>query len=160
MTQSAETAVVQREITVKATPARAFEFFTSQMARWWPEKMNIAGVPFSDVVMEPHPGGRFFERAANGSECDWGRVLVWEPPARVVLGWHLNPQWQFDPDPAHASEVEVRFEALGPQTTQVVLVHSGFERHGEGFDSLLKSVGSPGGWTLILDTFRDQLATA
>ena len=38
------------------------------------------------------------ERAADGAECDWGRVAAWEPTSRVVLLWQITAEWKFDPD--------------------------------------------------------------
>src|ERR1700682_2667067 len=32
------------------------------------------------------------------SECDWGRVLAWEPPLRLLVTWQINGSWQYDPD--------------------------------------------------------------
>ena len=55
-------------------------------------------------------------KGVDGSECDWGTGLVYEPPSRVVLSWHLNGQWEYDPDPSHASEVDVRFIPAHPLT--------------------------------------------
>lgn len=157
MTEMTMQAVVRREITVRATPARAFDFFTSQMAKWWPATHHIAREPFREIVMEPRVGGRWYELDANGSGCEWGTVLAWDPPLRVVLAWHLLPTWQYDPDPNHASEVEIRFEPVGDSTTQVILSHSGFERHGEGHEAMMKGVGEPGGWMLILESFSKNL---
>jgi uncharacterized protein YndB with AHSA1/START domain len=160
MTQNAAPAIVQREITVKAAPARAFDFFTQYMAKWWPATHHIASLPFAEIVMEPRAGGRWFEVSANGGECEWGRVLAWDPPSRVILAWHLNPNWKYDPDSNHASEVEIRFLPVDGQTTKVVLTHSGFERHGEGAENMAQSIGSEGGWTLILEALATGIANA
>ena len=77
---------VRHSIVVEAPPDRAFTVFTQRMQSWWPmESHRIGGKPITDLVTEPHAGGRWYERAEDGSECDWGRVVAWEPPARVVL---------------------------------------------------------------------------
>ncbi len=106
--------------------------------------------------MQPAANGRFYERCVNGSECEWGRVLVWEPPRRVVLAWQLNAQWTFDPDISHASEVEVRFIAEAADRTRVELEHRHFERHGEGAEAIRTGVSSPDGWSAILQQFVDR----
>jgi hypothetical protein len=56
----------------------------------------------ADAIVEPHAGGRWYERGTDGSECDWGRVLARDPLRRLAVTWQVNGQWQYDPDPAHA----------------------------------------------------------
>jgi uncharacterized protein YndB with AHSA1/START domain len=106
----------------------------------------------AEGVMEPRPGGRWFERSEDGSECDWGRVLAFEPPHRLVLAWQLTPAWAYDPDPAKATEVEVTFTAVDGGTL-VELEHRGFERHGETGEEMSKAVGAPGGWGDLLQMY-------
>jgi uncharacterized protein YndB with AHSA1/START domain len=149
MTQATE-AAVRTAVTVEASADRAFALFTEGMTGWWPlETHRIGAQPAEAAVLEPRVGGRWFERAADGSECDWGRVLAWEPPRRVLLAWHLASDWRFDPDPAHASEIEVTFVPEDGRT-RVTLVHRAFERHGADAESIRSSVGSEGGWPGIL----------
>jgi uncharacterized protein YndB with AHSA1/START domain len=107
----------------------------------------------ADFVVEPEVGRRWYEVGADGVECDTGRVLVYEPPERVVFAWHLNGEWQFDPDPDHASEVEVRFVAEGPNSTQVELEHRGFERHGDTAPGVHGAVSDSSGWSYCLERF-------
>lgn len=71
--------------TVNLPVSHAFDFFTGFMNRWWPNEYYIGQADMVDTVLEPRVGGRWYERGADGSECDWGRVLVWEPPHRLVL---------------------------------------------------------------------------
>jgi uncharacterized protein YndB with AHSA1/START domain len=112
----------------------------------------------ADFVLEPTIGGRWYEVGADGSQCDTGRVTAFEPPARLAVAWHLNGQFQFDPDPAHASEVEVRFVVEGPTQTRVELEHRGFERHGAAADAVFGSVDSQTGWTYCLELFAKHAA--
>ena len=157
MTQYVDT-VVRRTVTVPVSQQRAFEVFTSQLGRWWPREYSIGQSPMADFVLEPAIGGRWYEVGEDGKQCDTGRVTAFEPPARLALAWHLNGQFQFDPDPAHASEVEVRFVVEGPTQTRVEVEHRGFERHGADANAVLGSVDSQTGWTYCLDLFAKYVA--
>jgi uncharacterized protein YndB with AHSA1/START domain len=107
-------APVRKSILVKAPPQRAFEVFTSGIGRWWPPSHHIGKAELQDAIIEPRAGGRWYERGVDGSECEWGRVLAWEPPQRVVLAWQLSADWEFDP--SLVTEVEVRFTPEGEGT--------------------------------------------
>jgi uncharacterized protein YndB with AHSA1/START domain len=93
----------------------------------------------------------------DGGECDWGRVLAWEPPHRLVVTWQINGQWQYDPDPAHASEIEVRFTADGPEQTIVELEHRHLERLVDG-QALRDGITGGGGWAGLLELFAKAAA--
>jgi uncharacterized protein YndB with AHSA1/START domain len=112
----------------------------------------------ADFVLEPKVGGRWYEVGTDGTECDIGRVIAFDPPGRVVIAWHLNAAWQYDPDPEHASEFEVRFVAEGPNTTRVEVEHRNFERHGDGAEGVRGGVDAPEGWGYCLDQFAKALA--
>jgi uncharacterized protein YndB with AHSA1/START domain len=152
MIEQATTATIRRTVTVQAPPERAFEVFTAGFSSWWPiESHHIGATMAVEVVIEPFAGGRWFERDADGHECDWGFVTEWEPPRRVLLAWHLTTEYEFDPDPARATEVEVRFT---PQDggTLVELEHRGFERNAGGA-VIREKVGAEGGWGELLELF-------
>ena len=154
MSQQATDLAVRRSIVVEAPQERAFSVFTEGMSTWWPlETHHIGEQKAEAAVVEPRAGGRWYERAADGTECEWGRVIAWEPPERVVFGWHLGPEWKYDPDEALATEVEVRFVVEGPTTTRVELEHRGFERLGERADELRIPVAGEGGWSGLLELF-------
>jgi len=86
---NATIAPVRRSVFVRATPERAFEVFTEQVASWWPASHSLLEHQVA-VVVEPAEGGRWYERGPAGEECDWGRVLAYEPPRRLVLSWLLD----------------------------------------------------------------------
>lgn len=149
---------VRKTVTVAATPQRAFQVFTEQFGTWWPKDYSIGKAEMADFVVEPKAGGRWYEIGMDGTECDTGRVTAYEPPDRLVLAWHLDGNWQYDPDPAHASEVEVRFIAEGTDRTRVVLEHRHFERHGASAPTVRGAVESPQGWDHCLVGYVDLFA--
>ena len=151
MTKTIKPAPVRREVTVKASQARAFEVFTANIGRWWPRSHHIGAVDFETVIIEPREGGRWFERGVDGVECDVGKVLVWDPPGRLVLGWQLTPEWRFDPD--LITEVEVRFIAEGPAATRVELEHRDLERFGDRAEAVRSQIDAPNGWGGVLEQY-------
>jgi uncharacterized protein YndB with AHSA1/START domain len=153
MTRTVEEAVVRKSIRVRVPIERAFSVFVEQMEVWWPAAHHIGDKPFQAIFVEPRVGGRWFERDADGNECDWGTVRAWEPPRLVTFSWHLGPDWKFDPDLAKASDVAIRFTSEGAAATLVELEHSGIERHGEGYEQLRAMLDSPNAWTNTLEEF-------
>jgi len=151
-------AVVRKSVSVKVPIERAFSVFIEQMETWWPATHHIGKTPFEAIFVEPRVGGRWYERNAEGKQCDWGTVLAWDPPHRVTFSWHVGqghdrPNWTADPDIAKASEVEIRFTAEGPEATLVELEHSKLERHGEGYEQLRAIFDGPGAWSAILEFY-------
>jgi uncharacterized protein YndB with AHSA1/START domain len=157
MSNQSTGATVRRAVTVDAPIERAFNVFTEQLEAWWPHDTHQVGPTPADAVMEPFEGGRCYARAHDGTQTDWGRVLAWDPPNRVVFAWLLTPQWEFEPDPAKASEVEVSFATSGDGRTRVELEHRGFERYSDGGDAMREQVDSAGGWGLLLDRYAAVL---
>jgi uncharacterized protein YndB with AHSA1/START domain len=146
---------------VNAPVDRAFAVFTEQIGRWWPAANTFSGEMFETVALEPRAGGRWFERATNGREVAWGRVLAWEPPHRIVLTWQIGPDGLPEPDPDKASEVEVRFTPDGSERTRVDIIHSSFERHGnEGGAIWRAAMASEQGWSYFLRLYANSLAAA
>lgn len=146
---------IRKQLTVRASQARAFEVFTEGMGRWWSPDYHIGAEPFETAVMEPREGGRWYERGTDGGECDWGRVLVWDPPERVVLDWQISASWQFDPD-VH-TELEVRFVAEGPSATRVELEHRGLDALGEQAAALRGVFDGTTGWSGLLERFSSAV---
>lgn len=144
-------APVRQSVTVPISAERAFTLFTEGFNTWWIGH-HIGAAELAEAVIEPRVDGRWYERGVDGSECDWGKVLVFEPPGRLVLTWQLNSQFEYDPDPSHASEVEVLFTEENGRT-RVDFEHRYIERLGAGADELAKSVSSEGGWPSILDLY-------
>lgn len=157
MTQPAAGLAVRQTVTVEAPLERAFAVFTEGLDSWWPLATHAIGAqPAVAVVVEPRPGGRWYERAADGSECDWGRVLAWEPPHRLVLAWEVSADWQHDP--GLVTEVEVRFHAEHADRTRVELEHRGLEAYADRAGDMRDTFDSPGGWPGLLERFAGAAA--
>lgn len=144
--------LVRKSVLVNAPQAHAFAVFTEQHGAWWPlQNYHIGAKPAQTAIMEAREGGRWFERSSDGVECDWGRVLVWEPPHRIVLSWDIGANWEYDP--GLGTEVEVRFIPEGPDTTRVELEHRLLERYGAQAATMQATFDSEAGWNGILREF-------
>jgi uncharacterized protein YndB with AHSA1/START domain len=86
-----------------------------------------------------------------------GRVLVFDPPSRVVFSWDISPTWQIESDPGRTSEVDVRFVAETDARTRVELEHRNLDRHGDGWDAVRAGVDSADGWPLYLERYAALL---
>ena len=150
-------APVRKELVVAATAERAFKVFTDGIDRWWPRQHHIGSSPLRREVLEPGVGGRWYGLSEDGTECDVGKVLAWEPPHRLVLAWQITSDWKFDP--GFATEVEITFTAEGPGTTRVVLEHRELHRYGLAEPAYRRAIDSrERGWGLILQRFADDAA--
>jgi hypothetical protein len=115
----ANAAVVCRQIVVEAPIGRAFAVFTERFGDFKPPEHNLVGADITETVFEPHVGGHIYDRAVDGSECRWARVLAFEPPHRVVFSWDISPYWQIESNPDHTSDSRVRrSRAVHPSPTQ------------------------------------------
>ena len=147
---------VRRTLEVRCSVERAFEVFAGNMGSWWPTAHHLGDQPFADVRIEPFEGGQWYEVDGGGNRCPWGRVLAYHPPNRLLLAWHLNTEFKYDPDVAHSSEVELRFIPVQAQLTRVEFEHRHLRRHGAGYEELIRSVGSDAGWGSILDAYATK----
>lgn len=151
-------APVRKSVTVQASVDKAFRVFTEGFDGWWPRTHHIGKSPMTKGIIEGFAGGRCFSQQADGTDCDWGKILVWDPPHRFVMAWQVTHTWGYEPDMAKASEVEVRFTPEADGSTRVDLEHRHFERHGEGWEIMRKSIDSPGGWGTLLGLYAEKAA--
>ena len=157
MTTQAEQNTIKADVVVDAPVEHAFRVFTERFDRIKPREHNMLEVDIAESVFEPREGGRVYDRGVDGSECQWARVLAYEPPDRVVFTWDISPQWQIETDLSRASEVEVRFISETPERTRVELEHRHLDRHGEGWEGLREGVRGDQGWPLYLGRFAEQV---
>jgi uncharacterized protein YndB with AHSA1/START domain len=152
-----QTTSTQTSILVEVPVDRAFAVFTEDIGSWWPPEHHILQSELAEMVFEPRQGGHVYDRGVDGSECHWARVLVYEPPERVVFSWNINLAWQVEDDPSKVSEVEVTFVSETPGRTRVTLEHRHIDRHGEGWQQMRDAVASPDGWGLGLRRFAERV---
>ena len=148
-------APVRKQLVVKASQSRAFAVFTTEMSRWWPATHSILKSPLKECILEPRVGGRWYTVGEDGSSCQTGYVIAWQPPQALVLAWQINAEWQFDPD--LVTEVEVKFIAEGADVTRIELEHRYLERMGGKAAEVRNAVDSPGGWGAILESFKRRV---
>jgi uncharacterized protein YndB with AHSA1/START domain len=146
-------AVVRKQVVVEAPPEQAFKIFTERFGDFKPPEHNLMQAPIAETVFDARVGGHVYDRAVDGSECRWARILAYEPPDRVVFSWDIGPQWQLEPDAANTSEVEVRFVAESPERTRVELEHRNIDRHGPGWEGIVQGVDGDQGWPLYLQRY-------
>ena len=115
---------IQLAFAVACPVEQAFEIWTGRTSTWWPVGHTVSAAADLTVVFEPRAGGRIYERTPGGVEHEWGEILAWEPPTRLVYTWHLMV------DRTDATEVEIRFRDRGDATTDVEIEHRGWDRLG------------------------------
>jgi uncharacterized protein YndB with AHSA1/START domain len=148
-------APVRQEVVVRLEPQAAFAFFTQKFDAWWPRDKTsnmTAGVTLVEAVLEPWVGGRWYEKSSDGSECQWGSVLAYDPGKRLVLNWQLDSTFTYDPK--LVTEVEVTFVPDG-SGTRVTLEHRNLDRFGAGAEQMRKGIGGADGWPAIIQAFAD-----
>ena len=148
---------VRTSIVVEAPIARAFKVFTEDFGSFKPAEHNLLGAAIAETVFEPRVGGHIYDRGVDGSVCRWARVLVYEPPSRVMFSWDIGPTWQVEADQSKTSEVEVRFSAESDGRTRVDLEHRHLYRHGPGWESVADGIDGDAGWPLYLDRYARLL---
>ncbi|MEU5963860.1 SRPBCC family protein [Micromonospora parva] len=139
-------------LVVPGSAEHAFAVFTDELTDWWVTEYTWSGPDaLAELGMEPRAGGMLYELGPYGFRADWGRVLTWDPPRRLVFVWQIGPDRAPVPDPARASEVEVLFHSEGPERTRVELEHRHFDRHGEAAEGYRKALTA--GWHELLTRY-------
>ncbi len=152
---SPEAEPIRKSVVVNTSAARAFAVFTERFDAIKPREHNLLAVPIAETIFEPHVGGHIYDVGMDGSRCEWARVLVFDPPSRIVFSWDIGPTWQLESDPSKTSEVEVRFIVESDDRTRVELEHRHLDRHGDGWRSVADGVDGEAGWPLYLRRYVD-----
>ena len=102
----------------------------------------------SQIVFEPRPGGRIFERTAGGREIEWGEIVTLDPPRRLRYLWHIST------DPANATDVEIAFHELPDSSTRVEIEHGGWDRLGALGTQWREA--NVAGWEGVLPSYQNE----
>ncbi|MDQ4069194.1 MAG: SRPBCC domain-containing protein [Actinomycetota bacterium] len=147
---------VRQSTIVRSDVDHTFAAFVRMIGAWWPvEPLSVGRDRVRDVTVEEHLGGRVYETWDDGTTVDWGEVVAWEPPGRLVMSWLNTPA---------PTEVELAFTALGPGLTRVALEHRGWEHLTD--EQLREDCAEPGGyqsgaysrgWLLVLERFAGSV---
>jgi len=156
MSATVQDILVRKSVVVNAPQEHVFRTFTERIDTWWPRAHHIGGKEPFTAILEPRAGGRWYERAGDGTECNWGRVLAWDPPARLLLAWDINAQFQYEAN--LGTEVEVRFVPEGPGKTRVTLEHRKLERFGDKAEMMRALFDSDEAWIQTLQQFAAAAA--
>jgi uncharacterized protein YndB with AHSA1/START domain len=147
---------VRNVLLVPAPPERAFAVFTAGMQHWWVKEYTWSGPKaLAGIGIEPREGGMAYEIGPHGFRADWGRVVTWQPPRRLVFVWQIGPDRAPVPDPDRASEVEVRFDPADDGRTRVDLEHRNFDRHGEAAEGYRAALTA--GWQELLSRYASAV---
>ena len=151
-------APVRRSVDVKTNIERAFDVFTAGIGSWWPPSHTIGKGKLKTAVIEPRVGGRWYGEDDDGATTEWGKVLAFEPPSRVLLAWQIGDRWSYDPQVM--TEVEVRFTRLAAELTRVELEHRHLERLGPEFEKMRAAFESPNGWGAMMALYATAAEAA
>ncbi|MDF2939626.1 MAG: ATPase [Gammaproteobacteria bacterium] len=148
---------IEREHVVKVSQQQAFDIFVKHFSKWWPKEYSWGRDCLEFIGIEPKAGGRCFERGPHGFECQFGRVLTYNPPEEISFTWQINDKGQPDPNPKNASIIKVKFIAIEPTHTKLILNHHSIENHGENAKKYCEELNSDYGWSFILKNFIETV---
>lgn len=112
---------IRYAVMFEADQVRTFETFAGRLSAWWPMETPSPRAKSADVRVEEWGGGRIYRVDSGGREHEWGHVTSWNPPHLFSFISGTDPA-------AESTEVDLRFQRLGPALTRVVVEHRGWER--------------------------------
>ncbi|SRR5690606_30601538 len=147
---------ITKRVRIKRSAAETFDLFTKGIHRWWPIAYTWSGHLLQEVKIDAKVGGFCTEIGPHDFRVDWGRVTDLESDHLIRFTWQISSTRVPEPNPKKSSEVTVVFEELFESLTEVTLEHRNFQFHGPGWIEYLKAMDSSGGWTYLLDCFREE----
>lgn len=144
---------VKLEVDVPLPLEKAFDAFVHRFSQWWPAEYTWSQGVLESIDIEPLVGGRCTEFGPNGFQLDWGQVVDFESPGKIVFRWQIDPNRVPQPDPEKSSMVAVTFHATDSKTTILKLAHSEFDNHGVGSEGYREAMNSDMGWRYIINKY-------
>lgn len=141
-------------INARSASSRSASAVSLMLADWPLAERSIGTAEAETAVVGPRTGGRWFDCGVDGSECEWGKVIAYEPPGRLVLNWQIGADWRYDPT-LH-TEVEIRFVAEVEARARVELEHRGLAAYGEQAEQMRSLFDSPDAWSDILARYAES----
>lgn len=134
---------LRKELKVGLSQEQSFRLFTEGIHKWWPLPTHSVGEEQAQsCYFEGWVGGRIMEVLKDGSEAEWGKVLVWQPYELVRFHWYPGRT------PDTAQQVTVKFSPLKDGGTRVELIHVGWETL--GVRAREARAGYDTGWDFVL----------
>lgn len=140
---------ITKSTTVNADPDTAFRTWVDDIDAWWPKSHSRSKDPATRIVIEARPGGRFYEQAPDGSQTEFGSILIYDPPGRLVYHWFLGT------DANHPTVVEITFVSV-PDGTRVEVEHRAGEAGTEAWET--RKGGYADAWNDVLIYYQKTLA--
>lgn len=138
---------------VPGTPDEVFARFIDKLNDWWPRDLTWAGDSLQTIGIEPKVRGHAYEIDKSGARAVWGTVLSVSRPGHIVLAWQIKADRTPEANENTSSRVDVRFVAVDPATTEIVIVHRDFPRHGDDWKAYKAQMASKKGWPRIIEAF-------
>ncbi|HVY19603.1 MAG TPA: SRPBCC domain-containing protein [Bauldia sp.] len=144
---NAEVVVVSRRVPVSRE--QAFAAFVDHFDAWWPRERRLAG---GAIAID----GRYLGAVREAGETI-GAVLSFQRPEHIVIAWQIGPGGKHESSEGSASRIDVRFVAIDANTTEVVVVHRDFARHGDGWQGYRAEMGGKSGWPALIEAYARTL---
>lgn len=153
---SAELIVITRR--VPASAAQAFNRFVHEIGAWWPRDLTWAGDNLAELKIEPRMRGRAIEISKDGSQDVWGTVLSVQEPEHLILAWQIRADRTPEDSEQSSSRIDVRFVKVDDETTEIVIVHRDFPRHGEGWQKYRADMAGKSGWQRLIEAYASSFS--
>lgn len=149
---------VNRNFDVSASAKEAFETFVNHFSSWWPKEYTWSQDALTSIGITPKQNGLCYEKGPYNFRCDWGRVIEFEPPNKIIFTWQISPERVPVPDPEKASIVEIKFDEKNAWNTVISFVHRDFSRHGKSGGHYREVMDSAQGWSYILHQYEKAVS--